>query len=135
MARRLRLQKFELKNVNYQYLGAFKLRVEASPVDAGADPGVFLYQRGPANPYTGEAEDVFLGVAGPVDMSDYPAGGPDGRTAYPFYRATSVELDLRSTSTALSVWTLLVAEVDQLLRALDRMEQLVPAEDVVVGGP
>lgn len=136
MARQLKLQKYELSNVNYQWLGAFRLRVEASDYgNSGADPNVFIYQRGLPNPYDGSVTDYWLGVAGPVDMSEYPVGEPDGRTTYPFYRTHAVEVDLRSTGLARETWLLVVAEVNQLLQALDRLDRLVPTEDVVVGDP
>jgi hypothetical protein len=135
---KLRLTRSELQNVNYQYLGAFRLRVEASAVDehgnpTGADPNVFLYLRKPVNPYTGTADDIFQAICGPVDLSDYPIGEPDPEKAFPFLRLSYVELDLRATSVAEEIWGVIAREVNQLLVALQRMETLVPTLDIVVG--
>lgn len=133
--RRLRLQKFELENVNYLYLGAFRLRVEASdPEDTGADPAVFLYLRRPANPYNGDIGDIFQTIASPVDMAEYPVGEPNVDTPFPIFRLPYVELDLRSVDLAEDSWGIIVSEVDTLLKSLNRMEDLVPTVSVDVGG-
>lgn len=134
MARRLKLVKSEVTNVNFQWLGAYRLRVEASdPSDSGSDPNVFIYQRNLPNPYNGEVVDVWLGIASPVDMAEYPVGEPDGITAYPFYRLDYVEIDLRSTGLATDAYVLIIQEVNNLLLAQDRLEVLVPTEEVWVG--
>ena len=134
MARRLKLSRSQLTQVNYQYLGAFRLRVDVSdPTDSGADPFVFLYNAAPVNPYNGEQRADFLAVASPVDLSEYPAGEPNDATTYPFFRLNYVELDFRSTEQAERAWELIVLEVDNLLKALDRMEQLEVAEETWVG--
>lgn len=133
-SRQLKLKRFELENVNYLYLGAFRLRVEASdPNDTGADPNVFLYQRDPANPYNGEVADLWLGIASVVDLAEYPVGEPNTETTYPFFRLDYVEIDLRATALAEDTWLIIISEVDNLLKILDRMELLVPTSEVYVG--
>ncbi len=134
MARRLKLTRQQLVEVNYQYLGAFRLRVDVTdPSDSGADTHVFLYNARPVNPYDGSQDADFLAVASPGDLAEYPRGEPNAQTTYPFFRLDYVELDFRATSQAEEVWLLIVAEVDQLLRALDRMESLVVTEETWVG--
>lgn len=136
MARRLLLQRYNLDNVNYQWVGAYRLRVEASDADAtGADPNVFLYQRRPPNPYDGSVLDDFIAVASPADMTEYPVGEPADHTTYPIFRLAYVELDLRGVDLAEDTWVLLVSEVGTLLTALDRLELLVLADSVTVGTP
>jgi hypothetical protein len=134
MARRLKLTKYQVTEVNYQFLGAFRLRVEVTdPTDSGADPYVFVYNRRPVNPYNQEVTDDFHAVASPGDLAEYPVGEPNGQTAYPFFRLDYVELDFRSTEQAERVWQLIVAEVDVLMKSLDRMETLVPTDETWVG--
>lgn len=134
MARRLLLTRRELTEVNYQQLGAFRLRVEVTdPDNTGADPYVFLFLRGPLNPYDQTTQDDFHAVASPVDMAEYPVGEPNNATPYPFFRLDYVELDFRATKQAQDTWVLIVAEIDNLLRALDRMEDLVVVEEQWVG--
>jgi len=132
--RRLKLQKFELENVNFQWLGAYRLRIEVTdPNESGADPYIFLFLRRPANPYNGDTFDDFHGAASPVDMEYYPVGEPNGLTSDPFYRLDVLELDFRSLSEFQETWTLIVADASNLLLALNRMEELTPTEEVYVG--
>lgn len=134
MARRLKISRSELTNVNYQTLGAFRLRVDVTdPDNSGADVNVFLYNRRPFNPHTEEALSDFMAVASAVDLAEYPVGEPHTDTAYPFFRLSYVELDFRAVSQADETWLLLVAEIDALLKALDALENLTVTQEVWVG--
>lgn len=131
---RLKLQKYELQNVNYAWLTAFRLRVEASdPEGFGTDPNIFLFLRGTYNPHTESAADEYYGVASPVDLSMYPVGEPSDDTAYPFFRQNFFEIDLSSQGDFDTVWTETVAEVQKLMAVLKRMELLVPTVEVFLG--
>lgn len=132
--RGLKLERFGLRHVNYQHLGAHRLRIEVTdPCNTGADVNVFLYLRLPPNPDTGAMLDEFHAVASPVDMSEYPALEPDGRTTHPFYRTSVVELDFRTTELADYAWSSIVAQIGVLLDALDRFDRLVPTVSVNIG--
>jgi hypothetical protein len=134
MTRCLKLVKSNVTNVNFMWLGAYRLRVDVSdPANSGTDPNVFIYQRNLPNPYDGTTTDVWLGICSPVDMAEYPVGEPNPETAYPFYRMNWIEIDLRATSQAQESWLLIIQEVNNLLLAMDRLEQLVPTEEVTVG--
>jgi hypothetical protein len=134
--RRLKLTRSNLTQVLYQYLGAYRLRVDVSdPDNTGADPYVFLYLRRPVNPYNNEVLDDFHAVVSPVDLAEYPVGEPDASTTYPFFRTNFIELDFRATSQALQTWVLIVTEINNLLLSLDRMDQLVVTEETYVGAP
>lgn len=133
MARSLKVRKLDAgPNVNYEYFSAYRLRVEIERA-VGMDDRVFLYQRGPVNPHTGEAADTFVTVCSPVDMADYPPDEPDPARQYPFFRKNFVELDFRATSQAQEAYDLIVRELGVLCRALDRLEQLQEAAAVWVG--
>lgn len=132
--RRLRLTKHEVQFVNYQFLGAARLKVVVTdPDNTGADPFVFLYQRRPVNPYDQTVSDLWIGIASVVEMADYPVGEPDPNTPYPFFRSDRIEVDLETIDLLNETWPLIVAEVSNLLVALDRLELLVPTETVDVG--
>lgn len=132
--RRLQLKKFELVNVNYQFLGAARLRIEASDADGtGADPNVFLYLQGQPSPVDQSVTAYPRGVASPVDMADYPVGAPTSETAYPFFRLSYIELDLRTIGLVNQVWTTYIREVGVLLEALDRLDALTLTDVVTVG--
>lgn len=133
---RLLITRKEVTKVNYQYLGAFRLRIEVTdPSSSGADPNVFIYNQRPINPYDQTVEADFLAVASPVDMAEYPAGEPRDGTEFPFFRLDYVELDFRSTAYVEKAWGLIVAEVSNLLAALNRLEALEVTEELWVGAP
>lgn len=132
--RRLRLTKSEVQFVNYQFLGAARLKVVVTDYDnTGADPNVFLYNRRPPNPYDSSVSDLWLGIASVVEMADYPVGEPDVNTPYPFFRSNEIEVDFESLELLNETWPLVVAEISNLLVALDRLEQLTPTEVIDVG--
>ena len=134
MALQLKLVRQELTSVQYQWAGAFRMRIDATdPNGTGADPNVFLYRRDPVNPYTGEAADVFFAVAAPADIADYPVGQPDPSKPYPFLRLDYVELDFRAVTQANAVWTIVVREVNALLVLLSRLEDLTVVAEEYVG--
>jgi len=134
--RRLKLKRYELQNVNYQWLGAYRLRIEAereSTSDPPMEEYVFMYRRDPVNPYTNTYVDTFFAVASPADMSEYPVGSPSPSSRFPFFRLNYVELDLRTLGEVEEVWNTIVHDVDNLLKGLDKMDNLVPTMDIVVG--
>jgi hypothetical protein len=134
MAGQLKVIRKEVETVEYQWAGAFRLRVEVSDPNAtGADPRVFLYRRDPVNPYTGETNDTFFAIASVPDLSLYPPGEPDPNTPYPFFRLDYVELDLQSSSIADSLWAVILREINALLQALERLQELVVVDEQFVG--
>lgn len=136
MARKLNLKKFAVTNVNFEFIGAYRLRVVATDLcDSDTDPNVFLFRRDLPNPYTGTVQDTFFTICSPVDMAEYPVGGPDIALPYPFWRTNVIELDFRSVALADEAWTLIVREVDALLKALDRLELLKEVASIDVGTP
>jgi hypothetical protein len=134
MSRRLKIVRSEVVNVDYRSLGAFRLRIDVTdPNNSGADINVFLYNRRPLDPYNETSLDDFMAVASPVDLAEYPVGEPHTDTAYPFFRLNYLELDFRATSQAEEAWVLIVAEIDALLKALDRLEALTVTQEIWVG--
>jgi len=132
LSRSIKLLRYEVENVNYDYYGLFRLRIEAAdPV--GVDPRVFVYLRKPRNPHTGEYEDLFQAVASPVDLVEYPPEEPNSDDGIPFFRKSFVELDFRSTADAEEVWNEITREVDVLVEALDRFENLSLTQVYVAG--
>lgn len=132
--RRLRLTKSEVQFVNYQFLGAARLKVVVTnPDNTDADPFVFLYNRRPPNPYDSTVADLWIGIASVVEMADYPVGEPDVNTPYPFFRSDRIEVDFATIELLNETWPLIVAEISNLLVVQDRLEQLVPTEVVDVG--
>jgi hypothetical protein len=133
MARALKLRRSELKQIDYVYVGAFRLRVDVIEVAGGMDPNIFLYRADPFNPHTGETLSSFITLASVCDVADYPPFAPDPTKPYPFFRLPYFEIDVRAQSLAESVWVAVLAESGALCAALDRLDQLEPSLEVWVG--
>lgn len=134
MAYRLKLKRFESTLINYQYVGAWRLRIEASdPSNSGMPSEVFLWHRKPVNPYTGEPDDICVAICSPSDVSEYPIGAPDPDKTYPYFRQSYLEFDLRSKHWVGKIWTDVIREVDQLLIGMAQLEELQETEEVWVG--
>lgn len=130
MARQLTLTRYGVTNESQFYLGVFRLKVDVVG-SGGMDGRVFLFQRKPYNAYLEAEEDIFLTVCSPVDMTDYPPDAPDDDKK-PFFRKSSVTLDLRSTEDLDYAYTTIKSLCDQLVSAMDRLDTLnVVAVDTV----
>lgn len=135
MALRLKLTRLEADPINYQYVGAYRLRIEASdPSNSGAPTDVFIWHQLPVNPFTEEADERCIAVCSPADIAEYPVGAPDPDATYPFFRRDYLEFDLRSRSLVNSVWTAVMQAVDQLLNGLELLEELEVQQEVWIGG-
>ncbi len=134
MKRRIKLKKYNVTQANFQFIGAYRLRIEAHEA-AGLDNRIFLYRRNPADPYTGAVVDDFFAICSPVDLAEYPPEAPDPNRAFPFFRTNYVELDLRSTHLADRLWVTVVHEVNELLEGLDKLDELQITEEVWCGDP
>lgn len=134
MARQLKLVRYGVANVNFLFLGAYRLRVEVSdPNLSGADPHIFLFLRGLQNPDTLDTPDYFLGVCSPADMAEYPILQPSDETPYPMFRGAFFEIDLRSVALAGEAWQSVQDRTSNLLLALDKLEDLSALEEVLIG--
>lgn len=133
--RGIQLKRYRIRNANHWHLRGFRLRIEVFDHTDNVDPAVFVYRRHPPDPATGQSQDEWVAVASVVDLSEYPAGEPDPAGATPFFRRTWVEVDVRSESDYKAIWDTVKAEIDNLLHALDRFEDLEEAESVWIGTP
>lgn len=121
--------------LNVYRLAAYRLRVDAvDPV--GFDGAVFVFHRGPVNPYTTQATDTFETVVGPAELGSIPVGAPDpDATGHWFFRVPSAELDFWSTAQAEDAWRLIRDRVAVLVEALGRLARLRVTEEVRLGDP
>lgn len=132
MPKGLTLQRYELLNVDYYYLSAFRLRLEVTDA-LDMDDRVFLFRRSPVNPYTNDVVDTFVTVCSPVDMEDYPPEEPDPAKTYPFFRKAELELDFRTSAEAEEAWLKIVDLLNNLVTSLTRLETLTPTTSVRIG--
>lgn len=75
-------------------------------------------------------ENLFLGVCSPLDLETWPVGTPDPNTG--LYRTNSVSLTFRSQSILDQFWTELLADLRNLVGALDKLEPLRTGETVII---
>jgi hypothetical protein len=132
MPRSVKVTRYKAKNVNFQLVGAYRIAVKVTE-PLGMDPYVFLMQRLPVNPHTGEQLDIFLTVCSPVDYVDYPVGAPSPTTTYPYWRANEITLDVRAVSLADQIWAVILQEIKTLINALDTLDHLSGFEEVWIG--
>lgn len=130
--RRLRVRRYKVNNIDYLYFSAYRLKIEITDA-TGMDTRCFVYRRGQPDAYSGEVTDTFFAVASPVDMADYPPDTPDPLKAYPFFRKSVVELDLRSQALALETEALIVQELNVLVHAMNKLGDLTLQEDFWIG--
>lgn len=136
MTYRLKLTRYEVQNINWEYYGVFRLRVEASDAEGeGLDANVFIYQRTIVDPYSSTVCDRFVAVAGPAQFAMYPAEEPNTEHGYPFYRLPYVELDFLAQSEAEKFWNTVKNEVDILIQGMQRAQELSAVEVVWFPSP
>lgn len=135
MKRKVLLKKMvaDARLANY---GAYRLRVEIEDLFGDwPDDCLFIYQRRPANAYSGANVDTFEAVAGPSQLSDYPANDPDPDQGWPKYRLNYVQLDLISSAQAEEVYQRIKESVEILAEALDRLDTFSQIEETWVPYP
>lgn len=115
-------------------INAYRFRIEVTASD-GIDSRVFIYQRGPVDPYRGIPVDYFCTVAGPVDMEELPGDAPNPEQNYPYYRLPYVELDVRTTASAEDLQKKILERVAVLVDAVSRLAQLQVIKEVQFGQP
>ncbi len=121
--------------IDYQFVGAYRLRITASNPRGGMDQAVFLWREDPYNVVTGETLNTVLNVCSPSDMAEYPEGAPVAGTPYPFFRRDYLEVDVRALSQASVAWDRIVALVGRLCRLLDLFDSLVEVDSAECGAP
>jgi hypothetical protein len=78
---------------------------------------IFVYERQPPDPATGEIFDVFQGVASPIDLTGLPKDNPVAGS--PFFLSTQLEVDLPSQKEHDEMWEALVLDVCNLVDVLN----------------
>jgi len=133
MARGIKLKRYAIENANHFHIRGFRIRIEVTEVCGGMVENVFVFRKAPANPFDGTEAEEFQTVASFPDIAEYPVGAVDAETPFPYFRTNVVELDVRSVEEYDYVWTEIMAEVGNLINALDKADEIVAAETVNLG--
>ncbi len=130
MARFITLNPFGLTQYVQGRTQGWRLRIEIGDRE-NIPAEIFVYQRKPLPPSAGAFTDDFVNIASPADLEEYPVNEPAG--AVPFYRLAYADIIFRSQSLADEAWNAIIADVTELIRTLDLMDNLVPMQPVVIG--
>lgn len=95
----------------------------------GIDMNLFVYQRLTLEPVTQTTGDVFIKVASPSDIEEYPVGNPDPNASVPYYRLSQVDLLFRNADIMTETWNAIVEDLQGLGRAQTAINSL-QQEDV-----
>lgn len=132
--RSLMVKRYDPATINVWALSAYRIRFEASePTGPDIDANIFIYQQYPLDPYTNVAQAVCVGIACPADFAEIPVGAANPDQSYPFFRLDHAEFDLRSAHQATQLWNELRRQIDVLIEAFSRLDNLVLTEEVHFG--
>lgn len=92
------------------------------------DTSVFAYRMLPADPY-GNNEGHFSHICSPVDMADWPKGGPNVGNSPEWFRLPYVDLLVRSVAEAQNLLEIIKCDLKRLLDTLCTMDTLMPGEN------
>ena len=94
---------------------------------------IFVFQVGVAAPRTAgdEKTDLFVAVADPVDLEDYPVTPPNPVDDNPFYRSGKISLTFRSVQDLNETWEYISSDIAGLVAALNAGVQGGSTEDIV----
>ena len=133
-SRGIRLVRKEVRSTNHWHLRAFRLRIEAADAcGPDIDPNIFIYRRHPPDPETHERFDEWCAVVGPVNLAELPVDDPPQDGSTPFFRKSFIEVDVRSADEAKGLWETVRDQVNILLDALERLDNLETVDDVWLG--
>lgn len=98
----------------------------------GIDPKLFVYVAKPALPGEQEQFAEFQRVASPDDLAMIPAEQPAVGANPPYLRLDFVELIFYSRIEALEVRDAIIADIDELLQAMDAAEKLIQESPIII---
>jgi hypothetical protein len=118
-------------NVDFEYLGGHRVRVEASG-EIGMTAKIFMWHRGPVEGTVGDYVENYERVANMADLVNYPEDAPDEGNEYPEFRRDYLEIDVGSIEDVDAVWTHVKNGVQRLVDALNVYAalQIVETEDI-----
>jgi len=107
----------------------FRIRIDANEA-CGMNKNCFRYYQKPLN-LAGQIESVFSGVCSWPDMEELPVGEPEGNTSPAGFRLDYIDLVVDSETIANEIWTLIKAQVTELVQTVKDGETLEAADPFV----
>ena len=128
---KIRYSKQEKTTDVYSYL----LKVEV--LEATDMPTkIFVFQRRVASANDAQANalgDMFVSLADPVDLEEFPEDIADPLNDMPYYRLSEVTLKFRSMTELQEVKDLIDADIQKLVNSLKAEATVIKMEDVTYG--
>jgi hypothetical protein len=81
---------------------------------------IFVYQHKPDMPYETSDRNVFVNIAQPSDIAEYPEDTV-GAT-FPFFRRAYIDITIKDTALVYNTLEGIKQDVSELCKALDRIE-------------
>lgn len=132
-ARSIHLRRAESNRVFVANRGdAFRLKVTAEDA-VGMPNEIFLHAKVLIDPDTEQQGDDFVSICSPIDLTVYPANAPDESQFPQFFRKSQIDILVPGQTAANEAWTAIYSEVEELVRALNRLDVLVEVETVFIG--
>lgn len=103
-------------NLFLQADGNWRMQVWTSKAE-GVSPKVFVYQRLNDVPYDTSSRDLFVNIAQPNDLVEYPDDEPDSMTR--FFRKEYMDVSLTSSELAYKSLERINNDVNYLCKALN----------------
>lgn len=75
-------------------------------------------------------QDIFICIADPVALEEYPAKAPDGDPSNPYFRVACITLRFRSVLDLQRTWTYIMQDVQGLVDALNSSIEEGSSEDI-----
>jgi hypothetical protein len=132
MARYIKIQRSAMTTFVEGRTQGFRILINVLEA-SGLSESVFVYQLKPAVGAEGGPVSAFTNIASPSDLEEYGVGLPVADPARPFYRLDSADLVFRNPELLEDAWKGIKNDLDELIRTLDFMDDLVPGEEVVFG--
>jgi hypothetical protein len=117
----IEVRKRTTRNEDGRILQSYDLEIEVINADGLAEE-IFVFQHGVAPARDGvvtQPRDLFISIADPVDMEEYPPNTPDLENEIPFYRLKSVLLRFRSRVELGETWGYIAEDIQGLVDALN----------------
>jgi hypothetical protein len=103
-------------NLVMQLDGTWRLQIWTSKAE-GVSSKIFVYQHLNDVPYDDSSRDIFVNIAQPNDLVEYPEDAPDGTTR--FFRKEYMDVNITSSELAYKSLERINNDIDHLCKALN----------------
>ena len=106
-------------NLTLQLDGKWRLQVWTSETE-NMTPSIFVYQRKPNMPYDESTRDIFVNIAQPADITEYPVDDPND--TFPFFRKACMDITIEDSKLVQDTMDNIGQDAEDLCKALDRIQ-------------